>query len=214
LPRIAEELEHLLPGLREVMRRLERVEARFCRPLLLTEPEELERRFTETLPVFTFHVMSTILPLSSDLLLGAENEDFRLRLKRLMDLEKRLFGELKPLLEEKAVSYGLDPDAVVRAHAAAIDYDLWAISSVLEVGFNGFLKRLSERARAEAEALVGYLYSLLYVMMCTDLVLLREAPRRRDTLEKLVGWGSGYAEEVEGYLDTLSLLVSDKPTRP
>ncbi|MCD6457803.1 MAG: hypothetical protein J7K82_03035 [Thermoproteales archaeon] len=210
LPKIAEELESLLPGLREVTRKLEEVEERFCRPLLLTEPEESKRRFAETLLVFAFHIESAILPLFSNLLLRTENRDFKLHLKRLMDLEKRLFKELKPFLEEKAISYGLDSDAVIKIHAAMIDYDLWLISSLLEVGFDGFLKRLLERAKMEAEVFTCYLYSLFYVMMCIDLVLLREAPHRKDTFEALVSWGSIYAEEVEDYLDTLSLLISDE----
>ena len=210
LPRIAGELESLLPGLREVAGRLERVEARFCRSLLQTRLEELDRRFRETLPVFAFHVVSAVFPLFSDMLLGTEDEEFRIRLERLMVLEKRLFEELKPLLEERAASYGVDPGSVVRVHAAVIDYDLWVISSVLEVGFDGFLRRLSERAGMEAEEFVGYLYSLICVTMCIDSVLLKGAPHRRDTFEALIGWGSSYAEEVEDYLDTLSLLISDE----
>ncbi len=178
--------------------------------MLQTRLEELDRRFRETLPVFAFHVVSAVFPLFSDMLLGTEDEEFRLCLERLMVLERRLFEELKPVLEERAASYGVDPGSVVRVHAAVIDYDLWVISSVLEVGFDGFLRRLSERAGMEAEEFVGYLYSLICVTMCIDSVLLKGAPHRRDTFEALIGWGSSYAEEVEDYLDTLSLLVSDE----
>ena len=208
--KMAEELEALLPGLRDVARRLEKVETRFCCPLLQTRIEELDQRFAEFLPSFTFHVVSAVFPLFSNLFLEVEDEESRARLKRLMISEKKFFEELKPALEEKASLYGVDPGSVVKVHAAVIDYDLWVISSVLEVGFDGFLRRLSERAGMEAEAFVGYLYSLFYVMMCIDLVFLGGVSYRRDTFEALVSWGSSYSEEVEDYLDTLSLLVSDE----
>jgi len=210
LSELAEELKSFLPGFQRVIKEFEEIEVKFCRPLLQCRSEELGERFREMLPVFSFHVVSAVFPVFSNIFLKSDVREVKACLRKLMNFEKEFFEEFKSVLVEKAALYGLDSDSVVKIHAAVIDYDLWIIESVLETGFYGFLRRLSERAEEEVSGLVKYFYSLLYVVMCVDSVLFKNTPYRKDVLEILIDWGSRYAEEVEDYLDTLSLLVSDE----
>ena len=130
-----------------------------------------------------------------------------------MELEKRLYAQMEKELKGKARSHRVNPDRVLRIQAAIIDYDLWAFSAILESGLEGFLAKLSERAEEETGILVELFFRLVYAAMCIYLVLLEDAPHHRDTLKALVRLGSSYAEEVEDYLDTLSLLVNDESYR-
>ena len=210
LEKLAKRLEEILPDLRRAAEELRRVEEKYCRPLLLVEPTELDSYFKSMLTPFTFDLIATMLPLSHSLFTRVVEERGFSVLMELKELEKELFAELRPLLEEAAREKKLDSEAVVRAYAAAIDYDLWLIDMVIEVGFHGFLDRLTERAGKVGEEFVGYLYALFYVIMSINSALLGGAPHREDTLKILVEWGSHYAREVEDYLDTLLFLIPDE----
>ena len=201
-----EKLKSLLPGLEAAVSRLESVEAKFCRPLLSLEPEELRPYISRNLASFTYYLVYALEPISSSLLLGEGIG----RLKELGRLEAEAFGDVKRLVEERAKEKGVDAGPVVKAHAAAVDYDLWLIGSVLEVGLEGLIGGLAERAGEEVEGMVRSLYSLFYALMAVDSALFKDAPYRRESLGELVALCSTYAEEVEDYLDTLSLLVSDE----
>jgi len=203
------ELEELIPELKEVSRKLRLVKEMYCRPLLIVEAEKLKEYFTGMLQAFTYHFSSIIAFTFSGLLLRPEG-DVSLLLRRLMKLERENFSRLKWVLEEKSLAYNLDPHSIVEMHAAVVDCSLWAISSTLENGLQGFLDKLSKRAGRELAELVSYLHHLMYVVLAIDLVLLEDASHHRDVLETLVSWGSSYADEVESYLDTLSLLISDE----
>ncbi len=131
-------------------------------------------------------------------------------LVELKELEKELFKEFRPLIEEAASAKGVDPGHVVKAWAAAIDYDLWLTDMVMEVGFRGFLDRLIERAGRVGEEFIENLYSLFYTLMSVNSALLGDAPYREETLRTLIEWSSRCAEEVEDYLDTLLFLIPDE----
>ena len=210
IPELAGELEIILPESKDIVVKFKDVKIKFCKPLLLTDPEELEEYLLKTLPFYALHIAFAMEPISSNLFLRVEEEEIKNRLKKMMNFEKKFFDKLTVLLKEKASSYSLKPDSIIRAHAAAIDYDLWLINSVLEIGLTGFLKRISERAIKEFEEFTNHLYLLFYVTMGIDMVLLEDSPYREDTLIMLVNLSSDYAEEVEDYLDTLSLLISNE----
>ncbi len=206
VPEVAVELESIVP-LRDMRSKLEKVKADLCQPLLLIEPKDLEQSLGENLPAFTFHLTSVTLPVLSSLLLEPSAKSL---LRGLIDLEKKAYRELEVILREQAPPHGVNPQPIIKMHAAAIDYDIWAINAILDVGFKGFMARLLERARTEAEHLGEHLYPLLYALTCVDSAILEGSPHRKDTLEKLVKWGFSHANEVEDYIDTLSLLISDE----
>ena len=186
------------------------MEERYCRPLLLVKPQELDIYLKRTLSLFIIDLVPVMLPLSYDLFVEAEEKKDPSTLIKLKELEKELFRMLKPLLREGAGRRGVDPIPVIKAHATVIDYDLWLIDMVTELGFHGFVERLMERAGDIIEDFVRCLYSLFYVTMSVDLALLGDASYREDTLRTLVRWCSSYAKEVEDYLDTLIFLIPDE----
>lgn len=208
LGELAEELRELLPDLDFAVERLNAVEERFCKPLLLEKPEELEERFKRTLPLFTLDLVSAMLPFSRGMFVKAEEDASALL--RIKELEKEVFGELRLALERATRERGVNPEPVVAAHAAAVDYDLWLIDMVVEYGLYGFAERLAERASEMCDDLAERLYSLFYVVMCVDAALLGGAPYDEGALGVLVEWCSYYAEEVEDYLDTLIFLIPDE----
>jgi len=208
LERLAERVKALLPDLGRAVGELSRVEEKYCKPLLLVEPPRLSSYFRSMLPSFMLDLVSITLPLSRSLFTRAEEDP--LVLVELKELEKELFKEFRPLIEEAASAKGVDPERVIKAWAAAIDYDLWLIDMVMEVGFRGFLDRLIERAGRVGEEFIESLYSLFYTLMSVNSALLGDAPYREETLRTLIEWSSRYAEEVEDYLDTLLFLIPDE----
>ncbi|MCS7365304.1 MAG: hypothetical protein NDF54_07710 [archaeon GB-1867-035] len=204
---LANELETLFPKFSEMVEKLEEVEDKFCRPLLLLRPEELEKEFSKQLSSFIYHIISAIIPSSSELLLNADKDVGRIKIKKLIGFEKKLFEEIKHLLREKSSQYELNPEDVIKAHAAVINYDIWILNLVLNIGLDELIRRISERAEDEVQEFTRYLYSLFYTLMTIDLVILKNIPHRKDTLKLLVSWSVYYAEEVEDYLDTLNLAV-------
>ncbi|MCD6563014.1 MAG: hypothetical protein J7K23_03730 [Thermoproteales archaeon] len=113
------------------------------------------------------------------------------------------------VIREKARGINLEYEPVIEANAALVDYDLWLIDSVIEYGFEGFVKRLEDRVDGSGERFLRYLYALYLIVLSMDLALLSDMPYRMDTLRVLVEWCSRYADEVEDYLDTFLFLVSD-----
>jgi len=201
-----EDLRRVLPGIDSAAGRLGAVAERYCRPLLVADPRELDGLFERNLPLFTFELVSAALPLSSSLLAAGDASS----LLRLRELGVELFERARPLLERAAREKGVEPEPVIQAHAAAMDYTLWLIDAVAEVGPAGLVERLAERGGEVIWGLVESLYSLLYAMMSVDEALLGGAPYRRDALEALVELCSRYARDVEDYLDTLIFLIPDE----
>ncbi len=213
LEELTERLKELLPNLDLAISKLNIIEKRFCKPLLLKNPQELEKYFTSTLPLFMFNLVSAMLPLSNGIFMKVEEEKDTSILVKLRELEKELFKEIKLLLKKAAREKRVSSEPIIMAHAAAIDYDLWLIDMIIELGLQGFVERIIKRASGISDDFVKSLYSLFYVMMSVDVALLSGAPYRKDTLDILVERCSHYAKEVEDYLDTLIFLIPDEEYR-
>jgi len=202
-----EDLRGVLPGIDSVVSRLEAVVERYCRSPLVADSRELDGLFERNLPLFMFDLVSAALPLSSSLLAAVGDASSLLRLR---ELGVELFERARPLLERAARERNVEPEPVIQAHAATVDYTLWLIDAVAEVGLAGLAERLTARAGEVIQGLVESLYSLLYAMMSVDEALLGGAPYRRDALEALIERCSRYAGDVEDYLDTLAFLIPDE----
>lgn len=91
LEELVGKLKELLPDLDLAIGKLSIIEERFCKLLLLKNPQELEEYFTHSLPLFMFNLVSAILPLSQDIFMKVEEEKNILILEKLKELEKELF---------------------------------------------------------------------------------------------------------------------------
>lgn len=99
---------------------------------------------------------------------------------------------------------------IVYALATLFDYDLWILTKIQNLGLENFITRIIERAYDELRELVNHYLTLLYTNLLTQLAIHNEVKWRRENLEQVIQWSKTYAEEVDTYLDTVNLLITDE----
>ena len=207
---IVNEFKRLMPNLDVVLQKLIYVEEKLCKPLLLCDTQRLASYFKDALPIFTYHFISIWSPVSYEFLTKIEEEGGMSKLEKLKDLEKKLFEKMKGVIEDSANRKGVNPELVLKAYAALINYDLWLADALKDVGLNGLIERLTKRASKILGGFSISLYSLIYLVMSIKLALFNGEPYKEDTLKTLVEWSSSYAKEIEDYLDAFIFLIPDE----
>jgi hypothetical protein len=91
------------------------------------------------------------------------------------------------------------------------DHDLWVIDKVREVGIEAFTNKLVERAPRELYETSGYYLYLLFSLFSSMTAVLKLVDTyKKENLSTLIIWARSYAEELDLYLDTLDLFLSDE----
>jgi len=178
------------------------------KPLVKTSPSEVDTIFKAKCPLFTNYFMSVLSSINISLILSKTESELRGSLKLVKEIEKRIYRVFKDIIEKSEFNGKED---VLYAFSILTDYDLWVINTLLEFGFEEYVHRVEERARYEIRELMSYLFSLTYSLMACLSVILRvvEEPVV-ETFNVLVNWCKRYAGDVDSYVDTIDLLISDE----
>jgi len=142
----------------------------------------------------------------------------------LMEMTTRLYdssglGKVRAYEEElaRAVAKALrasgysGAEDLVYALSALVNRDVWILDWASKLGPNEFVKRLITRALDEALQLTGYTVYLTFAWLASTAAVLCLAEEYREAnRDQLAAWARQYAEEVQGLLDTLDLLLDDE----
>ena len=180
-------------------------------PLLRAEPGELADVFQGKLPVFATYTTLLLSNFSLVRIYVRCPEDAPGLLRRVAEFEKELYRSYARALDERSAEAGVSFEGVEYAVAQLFDYDLWILKKIGELGPEGFLELLMERAYEEACSMHGYLLALLYAVTAVNAAIFGlVAEYNEESLEVLVGWAERYARELDAWVDTVNLLVTEE----
>jgi len=110
----------------------------------------------------------------------------------------------------RASGYARTED-LVYALSALVDRDAWILDWASRLGPGEFVKRLVTRAHGEALQLAEYTVYLASAWLASTAAVLGMVEEYREAnRDQLAMWARQYAEEVQGLLDTLDLLLDDE----
>ncbi len=129
-------------------------------------------------------------------------------LEKLREVEEELARAVARMIRSSGYRYA---DNLIYALSVLVDRDLWVLDKVSKLGLDNLAKKLAERALDTAIQLSAYTMHLTFAWIASTAAVLGIAKdyqeRNRDTLAI---WCQEYAREVDGYLDTLNLLLDDE----
>lgn len=125
----------------------------------------------------------------------------------LRGAEKELARVVASMLRRCGYTYSED---LVYALSALIDRDLWIIDRISELGLEEFVKKIINRASGSFLQFTWYTMYLTFAWISASAAVLDVAREyRENNRDMLTIWCRDYAKEVEGYIDTLDLLLND-----
>ncbi len=168
--------------------------------------DNLSNAFLTNLSTFTVKIINPIIKLtqhvSGNIGLG------RISINDFSRVELALGRELARLI--RATNYSRAED-LVYALSILIEHDQWVINNVVKYGFDGLMDRINKRALNEVGETSAYLMATIFAWYsATTAVLGIVREFRRENLNALAQWSRAYAEELDAYIDTLDLLISDE----
>ncbi|MGB9760802.1 MAG: hypothetical protein ACPLZG_13310, partial [Thermoproteota archaeon] len=135
----------------------------------------------------------------------SSNEKAYLEFNKLL---KELYSTLAK--ELRATGYENVED-LVYATSIVFDHDLWVIDRIREVGIEAFMNKLIERAPRELYETSGYYLYLLFSLFSSMAAVLNMVDTyKKENLSTLILWAKSYANELDLYLDTLDMFLSDE----
>lgn len=112
--------------------------------------------------------------------------------------------------ELRATSYENIEDLVCTV-SIVFDHDLWVMDRISETGVEAFTNKLIKRAPRELYETSGYyMYLLFSVFSSMSAVLKLVDTYKKENLDTLIIWAKFYANELDLYLDTLDMFLSDE----
>lgn len=161
-------------------------------PLLATSPEEVEDKFLDyfemTLPYYI-----RVAAIYSD------SEKITKFSEKSIKVEERFYEALKEQI----------PESLIDSLDALNDASLLMYSNIIEKGVKGFFDLILDRAQNEFMEL-GYHYMIVNFGFTTCLTALKEKRGSKETVDKLIDLVANYADELDSYLSTVDLLLSDE----
>ncbi len=169
--------------------------------------DNLSNAFLTNLSTFTVKIINPIIKLtqhvSSNIGLGG-----RISINDFGRVELALGRELARLI--RSTNYSRAED-LVYALSILIEHDQWVINNVVKYGFDGLMDRINERALNEVGETSAYLMATMFAWYSSTTAVLGIVKEfRRENLDSLAQWSRAYAEELDTYIDTLDLLISDE----
>lgn len=201
-PKLSSLLRRFLPEIEEVIREAVKEEVSAA----LNDPN-LEETFGWYMVAFAFRIMSPLVRSSLHVLRGletVENEDVEELVREEETMYKRLAEEIRATGYKHAeeLVYGLSVIA---------DHDVWVLRKVKKYGIEGLLRRLGERALMETVEASRCLAALLFTWFSATAALFNLVDKfREENRDTLAKWSKELAEELDAYIDTLDLLISDE----
>ncbi|MGC9015147.1 MAG: hypothetical protein ACP5KW_12295, partial [Thermoproteota archaeon] len=124
----------------------------------------------------------------------------------------KLFKESYNTLAKELRATGCENvEDLVYAMSIVFDHDLWVIDRIREVGIEAFMNKLIERAPCELYETSGYYLYLLFSLFSSMAAVLNMVDTyKKENLSTLILWAKSYASELDLYLDTLDVFLSDE----
>jgi len=194
----------------EISRICELIIERAVRRILIVKPEDIVEAFNEGYPTFVLYITSLLSSFTIPKLYALHLEKTFKLLDEIVELEKKFYELYLKFLKEKCARISIPIEDVEYAIAQLFDYDLWLTEKVKEHGIERFPIILMERAHEEASSMYNFLLALLYVVTAINVALFEIAPYNKENLGILVDWAKHYASELDAYIDTVNLLVTDE----
>lgn len=163
----------------------ERMVKKSIEPLLLCDPKDLPRCYMECFRI--------ALPC---LLLFTPKGDYGKVLKVTIDLYDVLKAEV--------------PDDLLDAFEILCETEIWYLTRISEMGLEGFVNIIAERATEEFNWLVNYYLSTAFLFFACYLAKKDLVNYKPETLSLLISWLKSYSSELDSYLSTADLLVTDE----
>ena len=183
---------------------------RAVRKILIVKPEDMVEAFNEGYPAFVLYITSLLSSFSIPRLYALHLEKTFKLLDEIVELEKKFYELYLKSLKEKCARVNIPIEDMEYAIAQLFDYDLWLTEKVKEHGIEKFPIILMKRAHEEASSMYNFLLALLYVVTAINAALFEIVPYNRENLRILINWAKYYASELDAYIDTVSLLVTDE----
>jgi len=194
----------------ELRRICELIVERAVKPLLSVELEEMVETFNEGYPIFELYMKSLLSSFSIPRLYALHLEETFKLLDEIVELERKFYELYLRLLKERCTEANIPIEDLEYAIAQLFDYDLWLIGKIKELGIEEFLMLLMKRADEEARSMYSYLLALLYVTTAINVALFGMVTYNKENLRVLVEWAKHYAKELDAYIDTVNLLITDE----
>ncbi len=168
--------------------------------------DNLSNAFLTNLLTFTVKIINPTIKLtqyvSSNIALG------RISINDFSRVELELGKELARSI--RSTNYPRAED-LIYALSILIEHDQWVMDNMVRHGFDGLMSRINKRALNEAGEASAYLMATMFAWYsATNAVLGIVKEFRRENLDTLAQWSRAYAEELDAYIDTLDLLISDE----
>jgi len=132
-------------------------------------------------------------------------------------LTLKMFREIEEELAKtvvKALKKHEHVDDLVYALSILTDRDLWILDKMSELSFENFIKKLFDRDPNAVLQFTGYTMYLTLAWVSASAATFGIVENyREDNRDTLTSWCRQYAKEVEGYLDTLNILLDDEVYR-
>ncbi len=180
------------------------------RKLLIVKSEKIIEAFNEGYPIFVLYITPLLSSFSIPRLYALRLEDTLKLLDELIELERKFYELYMKLLKKRCTRAGIPIEDLEYAIAQLFDYDLWLIEKARELGLEKFLILLMERAHEEALSMYNYLLALLYVTVAINAALFDIVAYSKENLKILIEWAKHYASELDAYVDTVNLLITDE----
>jgi hypothetical protein len=130
------------------------------------------------------------------------------KLSEFKKLEEDMAYEIVELLRHSGYKYS---ENLIFGLSTMVDYDIWLLEKISKLKFEGFVKKLWERALEEILQLSGCLRYLFFAWASATSATLKLIERyKEENRDTLAQWCKTYAEEVEIYIDTLDTLLDDE----
>lgn len=170
-------------------------------PNILTS-NDVNKALIDSLPLFKFKIMGLLLQTSVNLF-----ENKRIKLDEVIELWKEFAKNVADALRS---SNNRNAEDLVYSYSILIDQDIWVINKVKEYGLDGFLRRISDRASQEASEMPSHMILLLFAWLSAVAAIFRLVNQfKEENAEELIRISKRETEELDLYIDTLDLLISD-----
>jgi len=168
--------------------------------------KDLAREFPVLVERFWYRLLTPLAELS--FVLQNKLSVDRGLLDRVINTEKTLAKVFAEML--RASGYERSED-LVYAMSVLVDRGIWILKRAAELGFENFVKRLAERDLRLVLEFTNYTAYPAFAWVSAASAVLRIVEEYgRENLDTLTSWSRTYAEEVEGYLDTMDVLLDDE----
>ncbi|MEL9941208.1 MAG: hypothetical protein QW348_06885 [Ignisphaera sp.] len=193
---------------KEMLERLDKVfeEALRDEIRVALNTDNLERGFPALVERFWLRIAFSLVDLSNSIHTSLASG--ALTLAEFRGVVEELAKSLAKRLKSSGYKYA---DDLVYAMSILVERDLWIADRVARLGLEEFANRLTSRAPDAVLQFAAYSMYLAFAWTSATVAVLNIVREYSESnIDALARWSHEYAKEVEGYIDTLDLLLDDE----